>query len=215
MKYEAIIFDLDGTILNTLPDLTQSVNFALNTYNYPIRTTDEVRSFIGNGVGLLIKRSLPSDADDETINNVLSVFKKHYSEHYADKTVPYDEITDLLKNLKTQGYKLAVVSNKFDSAVKALCEKFFFGIFDFVLGETENIPRKPAPDSLNVAIDNLNVKKENVLYIGDSEVDIKTAQNAEVDCLSVLWGFKDKEFLIKNGASAFADSPNDIIEFVK
>lgn len=211
MKYEAIIFDLDGTILNTLPDLTQSVNFALNTYNYPTRTIDEVRTFIGNGVGLLIRRSLPSETDEETVNNVLLLFKKHYSEHYADKTVPYDGIAELLKQLKVQGYKLAVVSNKFNSAVKALCDKFFYGFFDFVLGETENIPRKPAPDSLNFAIENLNVKKDKVLYIGDSEVDIKTAKNSGVNCLSVLWGFKDKEFLIENGASNFAVSPKDIL----
>lgn len=214
MKYNAVIFDLDGTILNTLPDLTESVNYALRSYNYPERTMDEVRTFIGNGVGLLIKRSLPNGTDDETVNNALSLFKGYYTEHYADKTVPYDKIYEVLVKLKQNGLKLGVVSNKFDSAVKSLCDKFFNGIFDCVIGEMDGIPRKPAPDLLFNAIIDLEVTQKKVLYIGDSDIDIKTADNAGVDYVSVTWGFKDKEFLIKNNSKTIIGKPEEILKLI-
>lgn len=215
MRYDALIFDLDGTILNTLPDLTSSVNYALDKYGFPTRSIDEVRTFIGNGVGLLIKRSLPDSVDDETVEKCLLEFKAHYQENFAKKTVPYDKITDVLTFLKSKGIKIGVVSNKFDLATKALCKKFFNGLIDYAVGEIIGIPRKPDPTSLLNAINTLEVLKQNVLYLGDSEVDIQTAKNAGVDLVSVSWGFKDQDFLIRNGAKKIINEPIQILNLIK
>ena len=215
MKYTTIIFDLDGTLLNTLPDLTASVNYSLNKFGFPLRTTDEIRSFIGNGVGLLIKRSLPDKTEEAICEQCLKIFKDYYKEHYAVKTIPYDDIYDVLVELKKSGYKIGVVSNKFDLAVKSLCDKFFSGLIDIAIGEIDGTPRKPAPDSLNNAIGYFGADKSNVLYVGDSEVDIKTANNSGVDCLSVTWGFKDKEFLLNNGGENFVNNAKEILDYIK
>ena len=206
MKYETIIFDLDGTILNTLPDLTASVNFALNYFNFPQRTKDEIRSFIGNGVALLFKRSLSDNTDEKICLECLRIFREHYKVNYAVKTVPYDYILETIRELKNCGVKIGVVSNKFDLAVKSLCDKFCTDLIDVAIGEIDGIPRKPAPDSLN---------KATTLYVGDSEVDINTAKNSGVDCVSVAWGFKDIDFLIDNGAKIIVESPIELLEFIK
>lgn len=215
MKYEAIIFDLDGTILNTLPDLTESVNFALKKYNFPTRTIDEVRSFVGNGVGLLIKRSLPTGTDDKICEDCLTEFKIYYENHYAVKTVPYDGICDVLSKIKDKGIKIGVVSNKFDSAVRELCKIYFDGLIDVSVGEKEGVPRKPSPDSAEYVIRILDVPKNKILYVGDSEVDILTAKNAGLQSISVSWGFKSKEFLFENGASKIIDNPNQILNILE
>lgn len=215
MKYKAVIFDLDGTILNTLPDLTESVNYALNKYNFPIRTIDEVRSFVGNGVGLLIKRSLPTGTDEKICQECLDEFKSYYENHYAVKTVPYESICDVLSQIRNKGIKIGVVSNKFDSAVQDLCKIYFDGLIDVSVGEKDGVPRKPSPDSCEYVINALGQPKNEILYIGDSEVDILTAKNAGLQSISVSWGFKSKEFLFENGASKIIDNPNQILNILE
>lgn len=200
MKYKLIIFDLDGTILDTLADLADSLNYALSSGGFPERSIDEVRRFVGNGIGKLVERGLPEGSDRATVERVLATFKAYYGDHCADKTAPYEGILPLLAELKEKGVKLAVVSNKADFAVQSLCAQYFGGLFDMAVGEREGICRKPAPDSVNEVIARLGVSKEVSLYVGDSEVDVQTAKNAEIDCIAVSWGFRDAELLCQSGA---------------
>lgn len=209
---KAVIFDLDGTLLYTLEDLKDSVNFALLKYNYPIRTLDEIRNFVGNGVKPLIERSLPGGAKNPDFDMVLKTFKENYSENMYNKTRPFEGINELLSALVKSGFKIAVVSNKFDKAVKELCKSFFPQI-STAIGESENIRKKPAPDSVFKAIELLDAKK--CIYVGDSEVDIQTAKNSGLKCISVTWGYKDKDFLIKNGADFIVDTPGEIFEILQ
>lgn len=206
MKYELIIFDLDGTILDTLDDLACSLNYALEQNGYPQRTREEVRSFVGNGLKNLVSRA----TNGEEVEKVLKDLKAHYQIHCSDRTKPYDGIPELLRGLKEKGYKTAVVSNKADEAVKVLCEQYFPGLFDLAIGERENVRKKPAPDSVNEVLRICNVRKEKALYIGDSEVDIETAKNAVLDSIIVTWGFRDKKMLAEHGAKVFADSVEEI-----
>lgn len=211
--YELIVFDLDGTLLDTLDDLHAAVNAALAEFALPLRTKDEVRSFVGNGISLLMERAVGKARSD--FADVLTAFKEYYAAHCAERTRPYDGILDLLSALKEKGKKLALLSNKADFAVKQLAEVYFKGVFDDVVGEkeAEGIRKKPAPDSLFLVMERLGSAKETTLYVGDSEVDIQTANNAGVDCLSVTWGFKDKAFLAEHGATNFADTPCEALRF--
>ena len=205
-----LIFDLDGTLLNTLEDLKNSTNNALSKYGYDMRTLEEVRNFVGNGVKKLIERAIPDGTDNPDFENCLAYFKSDYKLNMYNHTAPYDGILEILKTAKARGFKVAVVSNKFDAAVKELCEKYFCGYIDIAIGESENVRKKPAPDSVFAAMDNLGVKKADCVYIGDSEVDILTAKNASLPCISVTWGFRDKNFLISAGGSIFVDKPEEI-----
>jgi len=200
MKYKLVIFDLDGTILDTLEDLADSMNYALEKYGYPTRTIDEVRSFVGNGLLMLTKRAIAPETDEEIIQKVLTEQKAYYKVHCADKTRPYEGIMQLLGELKNAGCKLAVVSNKADYAVQILCEQYFAGIFDRAVGEKEHVRKKPAPDSVNMVLKELQVAKEDAVYVGDSEVDIQTAENAQLEAVLVNWGFRSEDFLRKEGA---------------
>jgi len=213
--YETIVFDLDGTLLDTLDDLWSAVNAALTICGLPLRKKEEVRSFVGNGIAKLIERAC-GGADRETIEKALTEFKKYYAAHCADKTQPYEGIIETLQALIAQGKKLAVLSNKADFAVKTLAERYFHGLILEAVGENEEagIRKKPAPDSLFAVMERLQTTKEKTLYVGDSEVDIQTAQNAGVDCVSVVWGFKDREFLLKNGATKLVDTPKELLEIV-
>ncbi|MGN0518221.1 MAG: HAD family hydrolase [Acutalibacteraceae bacterium] len=214
MKYKVLIFDLDGTILNTLDDLTDSFNHVLTCANMPARTTDEVMGFVGNGIHKLIERGVPNGTSPQDIEKVYTEFKKYYAVHCADKTKPYDGIPELLEELKNNGIKLAVVSNKADFAVQSLCQQYFGGLFDCVIGERSGVRRKPAPDTVNEVISTLKAERSDVVYIGDSDVDIQTAKNAGLDCISVSWGFRNTEFLKKNGAKTIVNAPNDILNIV-
>lgn len=207
-----VIFDLDGTLLNTLQDLTDSTNFALNRCDYPQRTLDEVRNFVGNGVLKLIERAVPENTSANDIQNCLKIFKEHYKNNMFNKTAPYSGIIAMLKKLKNDGYKTAIVSNKFDSAVKDLCIKYFGSLIDFSAGENElaGIRKKPAPDTVLKVLKEFNLSSDEAIYVGDSEVDIQTAKNANIDCISVLWGFKNKEFLLNNGAKILISKPDEI-----
>lgn len=215
MKYMIAIFDLDGTILNTLEDLADSTNYALKTYGYPERTMDEVRQFVGNGIRKLMERAVPEGTPVEEIDRVHETFTAHYKVHCADKTRPYDGIMELLQNLKKDGCKLAVVSNKADYGVQELCKQYFDGVFDFAVGEREGIRKRPAPDSVNEVLKTLGCSRDRAVYIGDSDVDIQTAANAQLDHIIVEWGFRDIPFLISKGAKVLVEKPEEILEIVE
>lgn len=212
MKYELAIFDLDGTILNTLDDLADSLNHVLSQHGFPQHTADEVRMMVGNGILNLIKRALPNNTEQATVEAVYADFNAYYKLHSADKTKPYNGITDMLEQLKANGVKLAVVSNKADYAVQDLCKKYFGGIFDAVAGEKTGVPKKPAPDSVNSILSKLGTERKKSVYIGDSDVDLQTAANAEMDCIAVNWGFRDEKLLRENGAEVIVSSPNEIVK---
>lgn len=216
MQKKVVIFDLDGTLLNTLNDLTDSTNYVLKKYNYPQKTLNEVRNLVGNGVSKLIERAIPDGKENSYFVNCLKDFKDHYSKNMYDNTCPYDGIISALQELRQKGLKIAVASNKFDTAVKELCRKYFTNLIDFSIGEDEKngIYKKPDPAMVSSIIKKYSVCKEEVLYVGDSEVDIQTAQNSGVDCLSVSWGFKSREFLENHGAKIIIDSPVQISEYI-
>jgi len=213
-KYDTIIFDLDGTLLNTLEDLTDSVNYALELYGYPKRTIEEVRKFVGNGVARLITLAVPGGIDDPFYKDCLETFKKYYSENMNNKTIPYKGIINLLQQLKKEDYKLAVVSNKIDKAVKGLVREFFGEYVQVAIGETDNISRKPAPDTVLKAIEELGSSPDKTVYVGDSEVDVKTAKNSGVICVGVTWGFRDRDVLEKEGADFIIDEPMELVKII-
>ena len=212
--YETIIFDLDGTLLDTLDDLHAAVNAALEKYGLKPRKREEVRAFVGNGVVKLIERAA-GPVPQEIFDGVLCEFKRYYGVHCKDKTCPYNGVIEVLQALKKRGKKTAVLSNKPDFAVKLLAEEYFQGLLQSAVGENEagGIRKKPAPDSLFAVLDKLQANKETTVYVGDSEVDIQTARNAGVDCISVTWGFKDRAFLVENGGKILIDEPKEILRF--
>ena len=212
---DTIIFDMDGTVLNTLDDLTVSVNYVLRQFNMPERTLEEYRRFFGNGIKYALEQAVPEGTKASVIDEMLPVFKEHYDKHCLDKTGPYAGITELMKELKSRGYKMAIVSNKIDSAVKELNQKFFSEAVEVAIGEKSGIRRKPAPDTVYEALRELKSSVEQAVYIGDSEVDFETAKNSGLPCISVLWGFRDKDFLIDIGADNFASDPSEIPEILE
>lgn len=212
--YKLAVFDMDGTILDTLEDLKDSTNFALEKCGYPTRSYDEVRRFVGNGIRKLIERAVPEGLTVEQIDRVHEVFTEHYKVHCADTTKAYDGIKPLLEKLRASGVKTAVVSNKADYGVQELCKEYFDGLFDYAVGEREGIRRKPAPDAVNEALRVLGIDKSEAVYIGDSDVDFETAKNAELPCISVLWGFRDEEFLREKGATLFVHDPAEIYDII-
>ncbi len=214
MKYKALIFDLDGTILDTLEDLKNSVNFALSKNNLPKRTTEEIRSFVGNGIRLLVERSVPNGTPVSITDCVFADFKEHYSLNSACNTKAYDGIYDVLSQLRSKGVLLGVVSNKADFAVQILIKTYFDGMFHFATGEKQGIKRKPCPDSVYTAAKYLGVELQDCLYIGDSDVDIETARNAKISCMCVTWGFRDKEYLKRLNPDYLVDYPNQILECI-
>lgn len=211
-QYSTYIFDLDGTLLDTIQDLATSVNYALRQCHMPERTLDEVRRFVGNGVRLLMIRAVPGGEDNPRFQEAFDIFRSHYLEHSLDTTAPYPGIIDMLERLKAGGKRLAVVSNKFDTATKELIHHFFGNLIEVAIGENEaaGVRKKPAPDTVNEALRQLGVGKEDAVYVGDSDVDIQTARNSGLPCISVLWGFRDREFLLENGATTFVQSPDNI-----
>lgn len=215
MKFNSVVFDLDGTLLDTLGDLRDSVNFALEKNSLPKRTTEEIRSFVGNGIRLLIERSVPENTSLETTDRCFSDFKEYYKDHSAILTNPYDGIIDLMKELKSKGVKIAVVSNKADFAVKTLMEDYFKGLYDCAYGERAGIPRKPAPDGVFGAISEMGAEIEKTVYIGDSEVDVETSKNAKLPCIAVTWGFRDKEVLESHNPEYIVDSPSAILNIIE
>lgn len=207
-----LIFDLDGTLLNTLYDLKNAVNYSLKKFGFQQRTLEEVRKAVGNGLGMLIKRSLPEGTSEETVETVLAEMKGYYALHCHDETVPYEGILELLRTLKAEGYSLAIVSNKADAMVQTLNRVFFDDIFDFALGESQNYARKPAPDMVFAAMDALG---KNAVYIGDSEVDLLTAKNAGLPCLAVSWGFRSEADLRSAGAENIYSTVEELLAAIR
>ena len=214
MKYKYVLFDLDGTILDTLDDLADATNAALRECGYPERTKEEVRMFVGNGIRKLIERAVPTGTSEEDIVRTHEAFTAYYSVHCKDKTKPYDGILELVRTLKQNGIASAVISNKADYAVKALCEEYFEGLFELSVGEREGIRKKPAPDSVFEAMRVMGAKKDETVYIGDSDVDVMTAENAGIDCIGVSYGFRGREFLQQHGAKVIADTVEELKEML-
>lgn len=213
---DTIIFDLDGTLLDTVDDLLDSVNYALDSCGYPKRTKEEVRLAVGNGVYTLIERMLPNGKFNPDIYDVLEKFKEYYLQIKVSKTKPYDGIIELLKKLKEKNYKIGIVSNKFDKGTKLHSKLYFDNLIDYAQGEDElnGIIRKPNPIGVYKVIKELNSKIENCIFVGDSEVDIQTAKNAGIPCISVLWGLKTKEFLVNCGGEIFVNEPLEIFNML-
>lgn len=214
MNNKIVIFDLDGTLLNTLEDLMDATNYALKELHYPIRTIDEIRNFVGNGVGKLMERSLPDGIQNPHYEEAMCIFRQYYNVHCEDKTSVYEGVPRLLQQLKADGYQLAVVSNKPDFAVKHLCNKFFRDSIQGAVGEKQGIRRKPAPDMVENALSELSSRKEDAIYVGDSDVDIQTAANSGLKCISVTWGFRNTAFLKEHGATMIADTPEQVYQAV-
>ena len=210
--YNTYIFDLDGTLLSTLGDLAASCNYALRTNGMPERTVDEVRRFVGNGVKKLMERAIPGGLDNYKFDKTYADFRQHYMQHNLDTTKPYDGVMEMLEELRKRGKKVAVVSNKFYAATQELCRYFFGDLVPVAIGEREDIRKKPAPDTVLEAMRQLGVTAERAVYIGDSDVDIDTARNSGMPCISVLWGFRDKEFLLEHGAKTLVSTPEEILE---
>lgn len=210
--YNTYIFDLDGTLLSTLGDLAASCNYALRTNGMPERTVDEVRRFVGNGVKKLMERAIPGGLDNDKFDKTYADFRQHYMQHNLDTTKPYDGVMEMLEELRKRGKKVAVVSNKFYAATQELCRHFFGDLVPVAIGEREDIRKKPAPDTVLEAMRQLGVTAERAVYIGDSDVDIDTARNSGMPCFSVLWGFRDKEFLLEHGATTLVSTPEEILE---
>lgn len=208
---KTVIFDLDGTLLNTLLDLKESTNYALRQFGYPERTLEEIRYFVGNGVRKLIERAVPENC--ENVEECLDVFKKHYEKNMYNNTVSYNYIETMLKTLKSEGIKLGVVSNKFDLAVKELCKKYYDGLVDIAIGQGGDVLPKPSPFGVFKAMEELGADKASTIYVGDSEVDVQTAQNANIPCIGVTWGFRGRAYL--DGADYIIDDPCEIINIVR
>ena len=201
---------MDGTILDTLDDLTDTLNMSLAEVGMPVRTKDEVRSFVGNGVGKLLERAVPQGTTEEEMAALAGAFRKNYAVHCADKTKPYDGMPELIAALRAAGLKTAVVSNKVDFAVQTLAEGYFKGLFDMAVGEREGVRRKPAPDSVNEVMRTLGIPQEETVYIGDSDVDADTARNACVDFVGVEWGFRPREVLLEHGATVTVKTADEL-----
>lgn len=214
MKYNTVIFDMDGTLLDTLEDLTDSVNYALNKFGYPLRTLNEIRSFVGNGVKVLMNLSVPNGTSAEDTAKCLEIYRKNYSENMQNKTRPYEGINNLLKNLKEKGIKLAIVSNKYDSAVKALCKDYYHEFIQVAIGESQGVAKKPAPDSVYAALEQLGSSEEEAIYVGDSDVDVHTAHNAGLKCIGVTWGFRNRDILNAEGADFIIDKPEELLGYL-
>ncbi len=214
MAYKLAIFDLDGTILDTLEDLADAMNYALGEHGYPGRTIEEVRCFVGNGIRKLIERAVPAGLAKEEIDRVHETFSAYYQQHCADKTRPYEGVLPLLERLRAAGCLTAVVSNKADAAVQPLCRRYYNGLFDYAVGERTGIRRKPDPDSVQEVLRRLQVEAADAVYIGDSEVDIQTAKNAGLDSIIVTWGFRDRDYLESQGGRRFVDRPEEIEQII-
>ena len=212
--FSTYIFDLDGTLLDTLGDLAAAVNYAMRTHGMPEHSIDDVRRFVGNGVRKLMERAIPDGETNPQFEATFATFRQYYMQHSLDTTRPYEGIPETLAALKAKGCRLAVVSNKMMAATQELCRHFFPDTIEVAIGENEaaGIRKKPAPDTVITSLRQLGVEKQNAVYVGDSDVDIQTAANAGLPCISVLWGFRDKDFLIANGAKTFISAPSELLQ---
>lgn len=215
MKTDTVIFDLDGTLIDTLDDLKNAVNHALETRSMPARTRKEVCAFVGNGMGLLVRRAAGEDVDEPTYNDLFSAFTAYYNAHYADCTLPYPGIRELLTALKARGLRTAVLTNKRAPAAQALCDRFFPGLLDAVAGEIAGVPRKPDRAAAERLLRLLGADPARTLYVGDSQVDVDTARNAGLGMVAVTWGFRSRKTLEEYGASRLIDRPAELLDYLE
>lgn len=211
MKYKAVVLDLDGTLLDTLEDLADAVNWALRRNGLPQRSLDEVRQFVGNGVRRLMLCAVPEATTDELFERVFADFKSYYVDHCQIKTRLYDGIPEMLRALKALGLRLAIVSNKLQAGVDELYDRYFRDTVEVAIGERPGVQRKPAPDMVRLALQELDVEPSEAVYVGDSDVDLQTARNSGLPCISVLWGFRDRQFLLDHGATTLIEQPAQLI----
>lgn len=214
MKYDTIIFDMDGTLLNTLDDIVDSVNHILKNHEMPLRTYDEIKGFVGKGAANLIARVLPGGRDNSGYEAFLREYKDHYSKNIDVKTAPYEGIMEMLEDLSSKNYKMAIASNKSDPYVKELSKKYFGKYIDIVVGESEETMAKPSPQMIHKVLAELGSGAETSVYVGDSDTDIRTAENANMPCISVSWGFRDAGFLMEHRASCIIDNPYELAEII-
>ncbi len=209
---DTVIFDLDGTLLDTLEDLALSVNYCMERFGGPHFAREEVREMVGNGIYVLMEKALPGGREHPRYTECMKAFAPYYQSHMMDHTAPFSGIMELLANLKAKGYKLAIVSNKFDAAVKELNQRFFAERICVAIGEAEDkgVRKKPAPDTVFQAMEELGSAPEDCLYVGDSDVDIETAKNAGIPCVCVTWGFKTADFLQEHGAQTVVDTMKEL-----
>lgn len=214
--YTAVLFDLDGTLLNTIDDLADSCNEALRKLHLPCRTTSEVREFVGNGIARLMELAVPDGKNSPLYGQSVTLMKECYARNCLNKTKPYDGIMELLLQLRSKNIKTGVISNKPDAQVKELVEHYFSSVIssEYAAGDSPEAKRKPAPDTVLAVMKRLGVRREDTVYAGDSEVDIETAHNAGIPCISVSWGFRSKDFLLKHNAQHIASAPRDILKYV-
>lgn len=215
MKISTIVFDLDGTLMDTLQDLAESTNYALRAYGFPQHGIEAIRSFVGNGVCKLIERAVPQGTENPLFEEVFRTFKEHYVAHCRDHSGLYAGISEMLQALADSGYRLAVVSNKLQAGVTELQQYYFSSWIQVAVGERPEVRRKPAPDMVLQAVNELGADLRETVYVGDSDVDIETARQCGIPCISVLWGFRDRDFLESCGATHFAATPQDIVTFVQ
>jgi phosphoglycolate phosphatase len=215
LMIKGIIFDMDGTILNTIDDITDSVNYALASMEYPLQSVHQVKMAVGSGAIQLIERVLPFGSSKELVMKVFKIYQTHYDQNNSNKTGPYEGIMLLLNQLRTQGFKLSVVSNKYDHLVQELNEKIFNKYFDVSIGEIKGIPIKPAPDMIDKALKLLDLKKDEVLFVGDSEIDMLTATNAKLKSVGVTWGFRDQSVLEAHHADFIIHKPEELFKVIE
>lgn len=209
-----IIFDLDGTLLDTLADLTDSVNYVMKLHGFPLHSQEQVREMVGNGIYVLLELAVPEGRANPLYEDCVREFQKYYKAHMQIKTGPFEGVMEMLDALRRQGYHLAVVSNKFDAAVKALCHDYFGDMIEAAIGESSSIAHKPAPDTVFEAMRQLSVKPENCIYVGDSDVDIETAKNSGIPCISVCWGFRSKAFLQAHSAAVIVSDTRQLMNCI-
>lgn len=213
-RYDTVIFDLDGTLLNTLEDLADAVNFVMRANGFPVRTLEEVRHFVGNGIRKLMERAVPAGVDGESFETVFEQFRTYYTEHCQIKTRVYDGVPELLEKLALEGITLAIVSNKNQAAVTELNEIYFKENISVAIGQRDGVRKKPAPDTVVQALKELGKTKERALYVGDSDVDFHTAANSGMDCVLVTWGFRTKEELGEFSPDCFVDNTAELLDFI-
>lgn len=214
MKYKAVLFDMDGTVLNTLGDLAAAVNHTLREFSMPERSIAEVAAALGNGAAYLIAHTVPDGTPKELTDKVLAAYAPYYDAHCDILTGPYDGIVPLMEKLRDRGVKLTVISNKQDTAVKPLAEKYFPGLLEIAVGESAEVRRKPNPDAVLAALRHIGVEREDAIYVGDTEVDLQTARNAGMECASVDWGFRTREQLVEIGAEHIFDTVQELEEYL-
>ena len=214
MSYKAVLFDMDGTLLDTLEDLCDSTNHALAQMGYPLRGIEEIRRFIGNGAEKQIRRAVPEGTSEGKIMETLAAFRAYYQDHCQIKTKVYDGLLDVLSELKEKGVKMAVVSNKPDAAVKKLSREYFGDRLDYAIGPSDGVRCKPYPDMAETALKALGIAKKDAVFVGDSEVDVQTGLNAGLDVIAVSWGFRSRKVVIEAGAKMIADDAGELEKLI-